>query len=78
MPAEIVALPPRGFNADVVERLEQLLAQAKNGDVQSVLFLCDMRDNTIAAGWTGCENLYTLAGHAARVQHLIQKRIDQL
>jgi hypothetical protein len=35
-----------------------------------------MRDNTIAAGWTGAEDLYTLAGHAARVQHLIQKRID--
>lgn len=78
MPAKIVALPPRGANPDVVEKLEGLLADAKSGEVQSVLFICDMRDNTIAAGWTGCENLYALAGHAARVQHLIQKRIDQL
>ncbi len=78
MAAEIVALPARGFNADVVEKLEGLLAQAKAGEVQSILFVCDMRDQTIAAGWTGCENLYLLAGHVARALHLIQKRIDQL
>lgn len=78
MDAYIVAIPPRGPNHDVVEKLEQLLVEAKTGEVQSLLFICDMRDNTVAVGWTGCENLYLLAGHSARLQHLIQNRIDHL
>ena len=76
--AEIVALPAPGFNADVVERLEGLLAEAKAGEILSIMFVADLKGSEVACGWTGCENLYSLAGQAARIQHLIQKRLDAL
>ncbi len=72
----LIVIPPRRVNMDVIDRLEYLLSQAKNGEVQSLMYICDMNDKTVEAGWTGCEHLYLLAGHCARLQHLLQKRLD--
>ena len=76
--AEIVALPAPGFNPDVVARLEALLAEAKAGEILSFMFVADLKGGNAAVGWTGCENLYALAGQAARIQHVIQRRLDNV
>jgi len=63
-------------NEEVVKKLRDLLAQAENGAIKSVMYLADRFDQTFDVAWTGCDDLIAIAGQAARLQHYIQIRMD--
>lgn len=71
----VVALPQPGFNADVIERLEGLLDDARRGEIISLCYVCDLRGGLRATGHTGTEDLDLLSGYLARLQYLTQQRI---
>lgn len=39
-------------NADLIERLEGLLAEAKAGELQSIAYVASWRGNDICSGWS--------------------------
>lgn len=63
-------------NEEVIKKLRDLLAQAENGEIKSVMYLADRFDQTFDVAWTGCDDLIALSGQAARLQHRIQVRMD--
>ncbi len=75
--SKVVALPEPGYNAQVVQLLTQLLEEAKRGDIISIVVVSELKGGVIASSWSGSDDLYKLAGGAARLQHVLQRRIDQ-
>ena len=73
----IVALPGPGYNEQVVTLLTELLEEAKRGDILSIIIVSELKGGNVASSWSGTDDLYKLAGGAARLQHVIQRRIDQ-
>lgn len=74
----VVGIKPveRGYNAQVVEALEEMLAEAKAGRILSMMVVSEMTEGLFDARWSGTDDLYKLSGMAARMQHNIQRRID--
>jgi len=64
------------YNAQAVEYLEQLLAEAKSGDIVEICCITKLRDGMYSHCWTGCEDLYQLVGYLERVKHLQLRRMD--
>lgn len=76
--ADVVTLSvkPRGYSAQAVELLEQLLADAKAGELLSITYVAEIPGNQIVYGWTGCDDIVLVCGHVARLQHRLQQRLD--
>ncbi len=66
---------PRGYNLQVIEILESLLFDAKEGIIDSIV--CCSRIN---GEWThdhsGCNNLFEIVGVMDQMKHLQLKRIN--
>lgn len=39
-------------NADLIEALEDLLTQAKTGELQGLIYICSYNDSMVSHGWT--------------------------
>ena len=66
----------------VVKRLEQLLSEAKSGEIQGIAYAVDMSQRLVACGWVGMgKNNVAMIGEVhilARdmMDSLIQLRVD--
>lgn len=73
---KITVLPTPGYNKQVVEQLEELLEDAKKGEIISLTTIVERKGGFFENIWTGTDDLFVLAGQAARLQHVLQCRID--
>jgi hypothetical protein len=62
---------------EVIKGLRELLAAAERGEIKSVLWFADRFDQTFDVGWTGCDDMVMLSGQIARLQHRVQRRMDE-
>lgn len=74
--SNLTVLPNPGYNAQVVECLETMLAEARCGEIVSLIAVTELRGGLMGVAWTGCDDLFRFAGYASHLQHLIQRRID--
>ncbi len=59
----------------VIEQLERLLEEAKEGKI-STLICAYKIENSYEYCWTGCENLIEIAGLITRMAFLNNKRME--
>lgn len=55
--------------ADVVERLAELLEMARSGELQGIAYAAVSTDNMVVTGFTKNNNQSAIIGGLARVQH---------
>lgn len=57
----------------VIQALESLLAQAKSGELQTIVYVCDWRANSISHGWSSIKkNRMRIIGELEQVKwHLL-------
>jgi len=67
---------PKGYNSQVIEHLERLLAQARSGEVFELTAITKLKSGEYESSWTGCENLVELAGHLERLKLQMLRRMD--
>ena len=66
--AVIEAAPQRS----TIEHLENLLVQAKSGELQAIVYVCSYRGNTVNHGWGQLQNRMRLVGELEQVKwHLL-------
>lgn len=57
-------------NADLIERLEGLLAEAKAGELQALVYVCSWRGNGVGSGWCGLNrNRMRIMGELFQLLH---------
>lgn len=66
-----------GYQKQVVEVLEELLATAKKGEIVSFIALTIHKGDSMQHWWSGCDNLLTLLGGATRLCHTISNRMNK-
>lgn len=78
--AEIVELKARPARviASVVKRLEEILAEAKEGKIQSVAIACIHDTGEAGASWSETDNFSALLGAITRLQHRINVNQDKV
>lgn len=55
---------------DLIERLEGLLAEAKTGELQALVYVCSWRANSIGSGWCGLSrNRMRIMGELFQLLH---------
>ena len=64
------------FSQQTVSMLEELLAQAKAGDIIEVVATTKWGDGTYTHSWTGCDNLMELVGILERQKMATLRRMD--
>lgn len=71
--AEIVELKARPalVTASVIERLEEVLLEAREGKITGVAIATVQNDGSVGASWSETDNFPTLLGSIARLQHRI-------
>lgn len=74
MPQRVVSLtgiapPVPQVNADVVERLEHLLAEARNGQIAGLVYGIVHPNADIATGWTGNASQHGMLVATTLLQH---------
>lgn len=65
----------REGNAEVIERLEELLERARAGDIVSIAMGYVHADGATSLGWAGNATA-ALLGALSRVTHQVQKTLD--
>jgi hypothetical protein len=74
-----VAEFPKSDQADIdvqVMLIEKVLAEARAGNLETLMIVAmDRRSHTLVK-WSGTEDLMLLASHLARMQHVTQRRLD--
>ena len=65
----VIEAAPQG---NTIKQLEGLLAQAKSGELQAIVFVCSYRGNTVNHGWSQLQNRMRLVGELEQVKwHLL-------
>ena len=55
-----------------IKQLEGLLAQAKSGELQAIVYVCSYRGNSVNHGWSQLQNRVRLVGELEQVKwHLL-------
>lgn len=65
----------RGYKSDVVQILEQLLVEARDGKIMSIVVTTE-QGGGYTTDYSGCEDLGRLIGHLERQKHLMLRRMD--
>ena len=61
MTAEVKVIP-RGYNAHVVEVLEEILEKAKAGEAIELVMMVKNTDGTWSHKWTGTDSTFNIIG----------------
>ena len=64
------------YNAQVVEFLEELLKQAKAGDIAEMVCCAKFDTGGYSVSYTGCRDLNELVGQLERMKFLTLRRMD--
>ena len=72
----VVELKRRG-NERVVTMLKEALARAESGDTMEITLLEEAGDFSMRTNWSGSDDLLKVAGHLARMQYVVQKRMGE-
>lgn len=64
------------FNQQTVNLLEELLEQAKAGDITEMTATTKWGNGTYTHSWTGCDNLMELVGILERQKLATLRRMD--
>lgn len=67
--AELVNLPLVDQSVDLVERLEQLLALAKTGELSAMAYAVVYRNGNTGDGWTRLSNKQMMVGAVGIMHH---------
>jgi len=62
--------------ADQVKVLEKVLAEAKTGNLMTVMVVAMARDEHTLVRWSACCDLMELSSHLQRMLHITQRRLD--
>lgn len=69
---EVVKFEPKSrVNAELVERLKELLKRAESGEIIGIAYVCMLQPdspNEIIDGWVGLEDTYKLVGFLDNLQ----------
>jgi glycogen debranching enzyme len=71
----IITAEPRG--EDVVELLEEALAQAKAGEFSSIAFAGVYRNGCTQQAWSSAPSVSLLLGSVSRLEYRLNQFIDQ-
>lgn len=61
----------------VIERLEAALEQAKAGKISAIAIAVVMDDDAMNCAWSDSENVGLLVGSVARLQHRLNRSVDE-
>lgn len=78
MTAEIHEVPYSQPNEEVISLLEELLEDARSGELRCVMAIGLLRGGYSRTAWGGEPDYYLLSGMVARLQHRIQMIQDDL
>jgi hypothetical protein len=66
---DLIKQPP---NTSLINYLENLLINAKSGELQEIVYVCSYRGNFVNHGWTKLTNRMRLIGELEQVKwHLL-------
>lgn len=66
----------KNYNQQTVDLLEQLLDEAKRGEIVEILVVSKCLGGEYDNSWTGCKDLHQLVGELERIKYLTLKRMD--
>jgi hypothetical protein len=64
------------YNQQAIDSLRILLAQAETGEIKEFMAVSKLASGEYEHCWTGCENLYELAGQLERMKYLTMERMN--
>lgn len=67
---------PKTYNHQVIEFLEELLEQAKAGDIVEIVTSAKFDTGGYSVSYTGCKDLHELVGQLERMKFLTLRRMD--
>jgi hypothetical protein len=67
----------RQVNQRCVTLLKEAIARVESGETANVTLLEEGSDFSIRTNWTGSDDLLKVAGHLARMQYVVQKRMGE-
>ena len=70
-------IPLRQPDADTIELLRRLLAQAEAGELRSLIYSAEREGGQTQNGYTDIRNSYEVIGQLERMKYLLQKAIDE-
>jgi hypothetical protein len=76
MPPELHAIDAEPPGADVIEKLEEALATAREGKLSSVAIAVVYRDGKTGRSWSNAPSVPLLIGSIARLEAALIRKID--
>lgn len=71
-----LTLIERGPDKSLIEHIESILAAAKSGELQEIVYVCGYRNNSVNHGWSKLNNRMRMIGELEQVKwHLL--RMDE-
>ena len=71
-----LAIVKKTYNSQVVEYLEELLEQAKAGDIVEMVCCGKFDTGGYSLSYTGCDDLHELVGQLERMKFMTLRRMD--
>lgn len=74
--AELLAIDSEPPGEDVIEKLEEVLAMARKGELSSVAIATVYRDGSPGRCWSKAKSMTALIGSVARLEAALIRRVD--
>lgn len=74
--AELIKIARAAPVPDVIHEAEKVLKLAKSGELRSLVWIGDS-GSAVSSNWTGYEDGFVLLAHLARLQHKLQRSLDE-
>lgn len=75
-PVRRLSVVPKKYNKQAIRYLEELLEQAKKGEIVEVVCVYKFDNGLFEHCYTGCDDLYLLIGQIERMKHVMLRRMD--
>ena len=75
IPFHVITAEPQG--ASIVERLEEVLEQARAGALSSIAIAVVERDGSTGGAWSDAPSMPLLLGSVIRLAHRLNLRMDE-
>jgi len=77
MPELVTLDPDHDFKVEVIEKLESLLAAARDGKILSMIYVCEQAGGTVTTGGTRLKDRYQMLGYLAYAMHRASCSLDE-
>jgi hypothetical protein len=78
MSAKLVLVEPdREYRVEVIAKLKDLLAAARDGQILSIVYACELPAGRVTTGMTRIKDRYTVLGELAYMSHRTCQWLDE-